>query len=162
MLTNSFNIADLPNSILRDIYQYWLKMKADHPLPFRVNLDPLDIVELLPHINLINVEHNTGRYKMKVIGNETVKAMGIDVTGKYLDDFPFIDGLLKERYDWLTNEKLPYFNYDKLKWSSKSFLEYYSLGLPISRNGKDVDILMIGIYYQFPKEKRTEFYGSGL
>lgn len=158
MLIDNFTLGGLPNSILRDIYKYWLDMKGDRLMPSRADLNPADIVRLLPHISLIDVEKETGRYKMRLIGTETVRAMGIDVTGKYLDDFPFIDRLLKKNYDWLVKEKRPYFNSDKLKWSRKSFMDYYALGLPLSGNGEDVDMLMFGMYYQFPKEKRTEFY----
>ena len=156
ILIDNFEIDDLPNSIIRDIFQYWLNIKGNRPMPSRADLDPSDIVSLLPHISLIDVERESGRYKMRLIGTETVKAMGIDVTGKYLDDFPLIDRALKENYDWLVKEKRPYINFDKLKWSSKSYMDYYALGLPLSRNGTDVDILMFGMYYQFPKDKRTE------
>lgn len=154
MLTKNFTVDDLPNSILRNIYQYWINIKGERSMPSRADLNPADIVKLLPHINLIDVEHETGRYKMRLIGTETVKAMGLDVTGKYLDEFPLIEQVLKKNYAWLVREKCPYINFDKLKWSSKSFMEYYALGLPLSQNGKDVNILMFGMYYQFPKEKR--------
>ncbi len=154
---DSFSVDDLPNSILQNIYQYWLDMKGERSMPSRADLNPVEIVKLLPHISLVDVEHETGRYKMRLIGTETVKAMGLDVTGKYLDEFPLIEQILKKNYNWLIKEKRPYINFDKLKWSSKSFMDYYALGLPLSRNGKDVDILMFGMYYQFPKEKRTVF-----
>ena len=159
MLSENFNIDDMPNGVIRDIYQYWLNMKGERPMPSRADLDPADIAKLLQHINLIDVEPETGRYRMRLIGSETVKAMGLDVTGEYLDDFPLIEGLLKERYDWVVKNRRPYFNFGKLKWSKKSYLEYYSLGLPLSHDGENVNMLMIAIYYQFPKEQRTEIYG---
>lgn len=157
MLDQEFAINDLPNDILKEIYQYWLDMKGERAMPSRADLNPADIVHLLPHVSLINVEQETGRYKMRLIGTETVKAMGIDVTGKYLDEFPLIDGFLRKNYDLLVKKKEPYINFQKLKWSSKSYMDYYALGLPLSSNGKDVDILMFGMYYQFPVDKRTEF-----
>lgn len=158
-MIDKFTIDDLPNSILKSIYKYWLDKKGEHLMPSHPDLAEDGLKGFLPHINLITVENDPDRYKMSVIGDETVKAMGIDVEGKYLDDFPLIDGLLKRQYDWLVTEKRPYFNHDKLKWSRKSFLEYYALAFPLSGNGKDVDMIMVGIYYQFPNEKRTEFYG---
>ncbi len=158
MLIEKFSKDDLPNSIIREIYQYWVDMKGDRPIPSRADLNPADIVKLLPHISLIGVDNETGRYKMRLIGTETVKAMGVDVTGKYLDELPKVERLLKENYDWLVKEKRPYINFAKLKWSGKSYMDYYALGLPLASNGKDVDILMYGMYYQFPKEKRTKFY----
>ncbi|PCI34495.1 MAG: hypothetical protein COB54_01565 [Alphaproteobacteria bacterium] len=156
-MNDHFSIDDLPNSVLRDIYSYWLSMKGERPLPSRADLNPADIVRLLPHISLIDVEKDSGRYKMRLIGTETVKAMGMDITGKYLDELPLVEGLLKENYQWLVAEKRPYINFAKLRWSKKSYLDYYALGLPLSSNGTDVDILMFGMFYQFPQEARTVF-----
>lgn len=160
-LIDNFSVDDLPNNILREIYQYWLDMRGNRPIPSRADLDPADIVRLLPHISLIDVESETGRYKMRLIGSETVKAMGLDVTGKYLAEFPLIEQMLKNNYDWLVKEKRPYINFDKLKWSKRSYMDYYALGLPLSGNGKDVDMLMFGMYYQFPNDERTYFNSVG-
>lgn len=157
-MIDKFTIEDLSNSTLKSIYQYWLDRKGEYLVSPHPDLGEDGIGRFLPHINIITVENNPDRYKMSVIGDATVKAMGIDMVGRYLDDFPFINSLLKRQYDWLVTEKRPYLNHDKLKWSKKSFLEYYALGLPLSGNGTDVDMLMIGIYYQFPEESRTEFY----
>lgn len=159
MLNKKFGLDDLPNSIMRDIYQYWNDMKGDRSMPSRDDLNPADIVRLLPHLTLVDVEPETGRYKFRLIGTETVKSMGFDITGKYLDELPKVERYLKERYDWLVKEKRPYFIFDKLKWSQKSFIEYYVLGLPLSANGKDVNMLLFGAYYQFPNITRTDFYG---
>ena len=158
LLNKDYVKDDFPNKILEKIFQYWLKMKGDRLMPSWADLNPADISELLPYISLVDVEKDTGRYRMRLVGAETIKAMGFDITGKYLDDFPLIERLVKKKYNKLVQEKQPYINFDKLKWSRKSFMEYYALGLPMSCNGKDVDILMFGMYYQFPKGKRTEFY----
>lgn len=158
MALGNFNKEELPNATLVSLYQYWLDMKGTRSMPSRADLNPADIVDLLPHVSLIDVERDPVRYKMRLIGTETVKAMGFDVTGKYLDDFPLIEGILKKNYDHLVDEKQPYFNFDKLKWSSKSYLDYYALGLPLSFNDTDVDILMFGMYYYFPKDRRTVFF----
>jgi len=158
MLNGNFVIGDLPNDVLRDIYRYWLDIKGKRRMPSSGDINPDDIVRLLPYISYIDVEKSPCRYKMRQIGAQTIKAMTIDVTGKYLDEYPFVEGTLKKNYDWLVEKKRPYLNFDKLKWSSKSFLEYFALGLPLSSDDKNVDMLMFGMYYQFPKDIRTKFY----
>lgn len=151
LFTGNFTKNDLPKGIIQDIFQYWLDMKGGKPMPSRANLHPEDIPELLPHLALIDVESETKRYKYRLMGSETVRALGTDPTGRYLDEVPKIERLLKKNYDWLVRERRPYFVYDKLKWSEKSFMDYYALGLPLSQNGVDVDILMFGLFYQFPQ-----------
>jgi len=155
LFAETFTMDDLPNRIMQDIYQYWLDIKGDKPMPSRADLHPEDIPGLLPHLALVDVEPENKRYKYRLMGSESVRALGIDPTGRYLDEAPKIELLLKKNYDWLVKEKRPYFVFDKLLWSDKSFMDYYALGLPLSQNGVDVDILMFGMYYQFPPEKRT-------
>ncbi len=152
-LIEKFTMDDIPHDILRDIYRYWLDIKGDRNMPCRSDLNPADIVKLLPHISLIDVEKD--RYKIRLVGTETVKALDTEITGKYLDELPLIEPYLKDRYDWMVREKRPYLVSGRLKWSCKSFLNFCSIGLPLSENGKDVGILMYGSYYQFPSDTRT-------
>ncbi len=156
VLGQDFNIDDMPNDVMRDIYQYWLDMRGDRLMPSRSDLKPEQIARLLPYIVLVDVEAGS-RYKFRLVGTETVKAMGFDATGKHLEDFPRVEYYLKDRYDWIVEEKRPYFIFDKLKWTEKSYMDYYVLGFPLSGNGQDVDILMFALYYQFPVEPRTKF-----
>jgi len=157
MIHKDFNIDDLPNDILRKTYQYWLGMKGARSMPARTDLNPADIVSLLPHITLVDVEASPRRYKFRLIGTETVKAMGLDVTGQYLDQLPKVEQYLKDRYNSLVETKAPYWHGGKLVWSKKSFIDYSVIGLPLSSDGITVDKLLFSLYYQFPIEKRTEF-----
>jgi len=158
ILIDHFNMNDIPSNILRNIYQYWMDMKGERIMPARSDLNPADIVPLLPYLVLVDVEQQPRRYKYRLVGTETVKAMGYDVTGKYLDELPRIEKHVKTRSDWLVKEKRPYIFFDKLKWSVRSFLDYQAIALPLSCNGEDVDIFMLGLHYQFPRDARTEIY----
>jgi len=116
-------------------------------MPARADFNPVEIGEYLPHVCFVDVERTTGRYKFRLIGSETVRVVGYEITGKYLDEIPLMLRNLKDRYDWLVKEKRPYVISDKLNWSDKSFFDFYSLGLPLSNNDRDVDILMYGSVY---------------
>ena len=98
MLNKKFTRDDLPNPIMRDIYQYWLDMKGDRLMPSRADLNPIEITKLLPHLSLIDVEHKTGRYKFRLIGTETVNVLDMDPTGKYLDEIPQIEVCRRGRH----------------------------------------------------------------
>ncbi|PCJ40994.1 MAG: hypothetical protein COA81_08275 [Alphaproteobacteria bacterium] len=152
ILIGNFSIDDLPNDILKGVYQYWLDIKGDHAMPSRADLHPADIVSLLPYVSLIDVEHDTQRYKMRLIGTETVKALGKEITGKYLDELGDIEGHLKPRYDWIVHERRPYLISDRLLWAEKSYMNFCSIGLPLSQDGQNVDIILYGSCFEFPDE----------
>ncbi len=149
VLIDNFTSRDIPCDILKGIYQYWQSMRGAHIMPSRADLYPEDIIALLPYICLVDVERETRRYKIRLIGTENVKAIGFDVTGDYLDNYPLMERQLKTRYDWLVRERRPYIISDNLKWSEKSFLDFCSIGLPLSHDKENVDILMFGSSYKY-------------
>ena len=151
-LIEDFEIDDLPGSKLKAVYRYWLDVKGDAPMPTRVDLNPAHMSKFLSHISLVDVEHDTGRYKFRLIGTESVRAVGFDPTGRYLDEIDLMNGHLKERYDWLVKTKRPYIVSDKLRWVENSYLDFFSIGLPLTKDGENVDILMYGSLYSLPKD----------
>ena len=157
ILIDKFDVKDIPHDILKNIYLHWLQMKGDRSMPSRADLNPADIVEFLPNICLVDVGKVTNRYKMRLIGTETVKAISADITGKYLDEVPLLEQHLKERYDWVKKEKRPYIISGKLRWSKFSYLDFCSIGLPLSGDGENVDIIMYVSCYKYPSEDRTEY-----
>lgn len=160
VLIDQFTIDDISSDILRDIYQCWLDMKGKRPMPSRADLDPTKIISLLPYIILIDVEEKPRRYRYRLVGTEAVRTFGQDITGKYFDELPQVEEFVRSRSDWIVKEKRPYMYSDKLKWSSSSILSYQTISLPLSSNGTDVDILMIGMCCLFPTEPRTEVYST--
>jgi len=155
MFRDGFAIEDIPYDVLKDTYRYWLDIRGRRRMPSRDDLNPADIVSLLPNISLVDVEHDSGRYKIRLVGTETVKVMGVDLTGRYLDELPNIERFLKDRYDWMVRERRPYLYSDKLEWADKNYYNFCSLGLPLSRDGEDVDILMYSTYYDIPAVQRS-------
>lgn len=151
ILIDNFTVDDLPNNILKGIYQYWHDIKGDRLMPSRADLNPADIAQFLPYISLIDVEQNPRRYKVRLVGTETVNAMNIDTTGRYMDEFPLVECHLKDRFDWMVRQKRPYLISGKLRWSRKSFLNFCSIGIPLSNNDEDSVILMYGSHYYAPK-----------
>ncbi|WP_321389821.1 PAS domain-containing protein [Emcibacter sp.] len=164
MLKSPIETPDISSDHLKELFIYWQKIRADKSMPRRQDFSPADVPHLLPYISLVNVEygndteHTQQRYCCRLLGTETVKALGKDVTGKYLDEVPEVS-VLKERFDWLVENKTPYFIRGQLVWSQKSFLNYEAVGLPLSNNDSEVNIIMYGTCYQFPQDQKSPTFG---
>ena len=156
MLITDFTVDDLPVRKMRDLYQYWLNIRGDKLMPSRADFNPADIVAILPHITIVNVERNPLRFKLVLVGSESVKAIGYEVTGKYLSEIPLLNKYAKERYLWVIENKKSYLFSSRLKWSEKSFLRYHMIGMPLSDNGIDVDKILFGGFYYYPTDLRTK------
>jgi len=157
LFSDEIVIDDLPCEHLREIYQYWLKIKGPRHMPARADIKPKEIVSLLPHLSMIDVEHDPVRFRFRLVGTETVRAMGMDVTGMYTDMNPATEKLNK-RYKWMLKNKQPYLYKSKLSWTERDFLDYYALAMPLSDNGEDINIILYGMHYTFPGlgERTTE------
>lgn len=147
VLIDSFTIDDLEDIPLKATYQYWLDKKGTRDMPSRAEVFPEDIAPYLSNLCLVDIEPSTNRYRFRLVGTQTVKALGFEITGQYLDKLPSIEKVVKPRYDWLVEHKRPYYIADQLKWSAKTFIRVRTLGLPLSSNGKDVDIIMFVLHY---------------
>jgi hypothetical protein len=154
MFKSPITPEDIPPEELKELLRLWQKIKGEKFMPSRKDFNPAVATRLLPHISLVDVENSPRRYRFRLVGSATVKAMGRDVTGKYMDEIPGMENM-RERYDWLVENKVPYLYKGQLVWSAKNFLDYFALGLPFSEDGHDVSLIMYGMYYLFPDDERT-------
>ncbi|WP_321389830.1 PAS domain-containing protein [Emcibacter sp.] len=157
MFISPVEISDIDPDHLQELFSYWQNIKGDKHMPSRKDFRPEEIPSLLPYLALFDVSDKPYRYYTRLVGTETVKAMGFDFTGKYLDEVPSLSAV-RERFDRIAENGIPYLYKGQLVWSEKSYLDYYALALPFSKDGQAVDILMYGTYYHFPEGERPTGY----
>ncbi len=155
MLIDNVNLVDIPEGCLKKMFQYWSSKKGDRLMPSRSDLKPEEFHRLLPQVVLVDVEMDPVRYRARLVGTKVVEAIGQDFTGLYFDRFPDI-GFLVDRFNSLVRTRRPYLVNDNVQWPEKSFLEYYGLALPLSDNGRDVNIILLGMYYPIQDHKGSE------
>ncbi|WP_181163250.1 PAS domain-containing protein [Emcibacter nanhaiensis] len=149
---------DIKPDHLKELFIYWQKIRGNKPMPSRADFHPEELPAVLPHIVLFDVsDKKPYRYFTRLVGTETVRAMGFDFTGKYLDEIPSLSAV-QERFDWISENGTPYYYQGKLVWSEKSYMDYCTLALPFSNDGKKVNILMYGTDYYLPDDHPERWY----
>ena len=73
------------------LYAYWEGL-ANGATPERRVVDPADIKELLPDIMLVEFEQNPFRVRYRLTGTRVDQQTGLNLTGRYLDEFSYGDG----------------------------------------------------------------------
>jgi hypothetical protein len=141
---NAVQPHDIPVPLLRDLYAYWHGKKGDRKMPSRPDICPTEIIDLLPKIVLIDVEHEPQRFRFRLVGTDVVNVMGQDATGKYLDDLSS-NPVIHDRLSWLTQHKTTYYVTSRLDWLNRSFQKYHVLGLPLGDETGKVNMIMYGI-----------------
>ena len=84
-VANADRVRD-PN--VRQFLALWFaEADAGRP-PGKDFLDPLRLRFLLGSLSLLDVEKNPLRFRYRVVGTDVVQRLGVELTGKWLDDHP--------------------------------------------------------------------------
>src|SRR3546814_19820071 len=67
-MTMAFNPAQLPDTKLRRLYEYWCSRCQGGALPSRRDIDPLDIPDLLPNLFLLDVIGDAEDFVFRLAG----------------------------------------------------------------------------------------------
>src|ERR1043165_4802710 len=95
-----FDLARVASPLLRRFHAYWTEKRGERAMPAYRDFDPLEFAWALGKVSLIDVEREPLRFRYRLVGSEHVARLGIDMTGKLVDDFasPAIRRILQASY----------------------------------------------------------------
>ena len=79
------NHSEIRSPKVQTLLRWWLDYRGDG-IPDRSQLDPADMKRLLPHLLLLDVEHEPFRVRFRLVGTRVQEATGFNITGRYLDE----------------------------------------------------------------------------
>lgn len=85
LISDPTRISD-PN--VRQFLELWFAAHRDGRPPGKEFLDPLRLRFLLGSISLLEVQHQPLRFRYRLVGTDIVQRLGMELTGKWLDDHP--------------------------------------------------------------------------
>lgn len=89
---------DAPASYHLDLYRYWeAKRGSGRKAPTRRDLDPLEIVKLLPNVALVEPEQEG--YRWRLMGTAIAADFGHDLTGRMFGEYVAPSGFVKDMTD---------------------------------------------------------------
>jgi len=140
--------ADIRDARLRRFYDYWRGKCGARRFPARGDIDPLDFPYVLGNLMLVDVLHETRRFRVRLHGTNIVSRMYYDMTGKFLDEVPRPEyrSYVLERCRNLVETGEPLVLQNDLMldgWVSR----YEALWLPLSDDGANVDLLICAFIF---------------
>lgn len=131
---------------LRKILAYWLSKKGDRLAPSRGDIDPAEIVQLLPYVGLVDVLRGPLRFRYRLAGTEIVRSYGQELAGRYLDEID-LNGhqseIIAEYKEVAERGDAACATWDYTRHDGRH-LRYERLALPLSSDAKTVDMLFGG------------------
>jgi len=140
---------DFRSDVLRKLHNYWTSKLAGRSMPCRADIDPTEIPALLPHVVLVDIEHDPFRVRFRLVGTHIVTSIGRDSTGRYFDELyqgSVRDGMI-ELYANVVRSKAPVRYFGKSVFAEKKYRDYESVHMPLSDDGRTVNIVLAGLQF---------------
>lgn len=140
-----FDPQTIASPKLKRLYDYWTAKRGGRAMPARADIDPLDFAWILGNVSLIEVGAD-GDFRWRLDGSNLATFFGCDMTGRPVSQYPFPNHVesLRASMREAAEARAPIrtlrrFSTDAHRW------DYESLFLPLSADGKHVDMLLQGI-----------------
>lgn len=138
----------IQHEALKQLYAYWLAKKGARLAPSRGDIQPAEMKPFLRHVFLLDVIGSPPRFKFRLAGTEVVNRYGEEITGRFLDniDLDDVTSDIVHEYEKTVRDARPvYGRWRYIKHSGK-YLNYERLILPLSSNGRTIDMLLCGAH----------------
>jgi len=131
------------------LYRYWDGKRGARAMPARRDLDPSEIVRLLPHIYMVDVQSDPLRFRYRLIGTAIVNLLGRDYTGRMVDAATYGEGQILDRllrlFTAVVETRRPVaYKGDIWFVAGREWRQVEALLMPLSNDGLSVDIIFAG------------------
>lgn len=147
-------MATLVDPRLVRLLAYWAGKRGGRPAPGRADIDPLDIPDLLPILNLLDVLREPMRFRHRLVGTEIVKTLGRDATGQIIGEELYgpVARDMHESLARLVAEARPFRRHARLSWNGQEWLVLEALELPLIGADGRVDMILRGTCFSRSSE----------
>jgi len=128
------------NRVTQDFYAYWQSLALRRGgVPWKEDLDPTEIVRLLPHIFIVEKLSDTGRFFFRLSGTGIRDIMGFENTNHSIDELLEGEDLesVTEMFDQVLSQAVCIRSIEGLTYSDRSYLRVEIIRLPLCRNGAE-------------------------
>lgn len=112
LLRRERDISTIRSPILHQLHEYWQHKRGTRDMPAWSDIDPAEIVRLLPNVIVVAVEYDPVRIYYRLVGTQIAEFRG-DVTGYHLDSVPWNMPAtrisVQESYEMVIKSRAPIF-----------------------------------------------------
>ena len=140
---------------LRCFFENWMSLRGGRPIPDRSALDCAAISTLLPYVWICRREPETGRFALRLAGDEIRWLLRKPVAGAYVDDLlPNIAGAFNAALNAALNQPALCYFRGLLPHADLFSIESESLALPLSDGDRATTILAATVF-AWPSTRTT-------
>jgi hypothetical protein len=128
---------------------YWNQRRGERIMPARADLDPAGIVEILPHVILLDVQGDPLDFRYRLIGTVIASNLNRNLTGKWMRDIPHQapPSLIHDACRRVVEARHPISSTVPYVGPNKEFFSAEDVIMPLSADGETVDMLFVTVEY---------------
>jgi hypothetical protein len=122
---------------IRSMFDYWQSRCGNGRIPARSEIDPADILPLLPNILMVEFETCPFRVRFRLVGTKVVEVTGFEFTGRYLDEIAAEEDAapFAECYEVACRRQLPVARRITWRFDRKTTGDYDFAVFPLESDG---------------------------
>ena len=133
---------------LARLFAYWEKKRGTRAFPARADIDPLDFAYLLGNIILVDIRYEPLRFRIRLFGSNLADRLNYDMTGRDLDEHPSAEFRATIAQEWQKTVESRQITHTMIdRWMDERRVRYESLRLPLSSDGRIIDMLLVAIVH---------------
>lgn len=143
------SLESIAQTSLKSLYDYWRMKRGDRFAPARADIDPLELKFILSHILIFDVLDGGRDFRARVAGTGTYAFHSADITGDLLSTLrpkEFAESILAH-YRGIIADGMPTYSRTGYWDGAYEAEAYHALRLPLSTNGRDIDMILVGEDY---------------
>jgi hypothetical protein len=139
----------LRSPVNRMSYQYWKEKRGARAMPARGDVDPAEIVKILPHVFLLDVRHEPLDFRYRLVGTKMDEHMLGRYTGLWMSQIPHqrAPSRIWSNCRRVALEGRPLCGDTPYIGKGKEFLTTEDLLMPLGDDGRTVDMLFITVAF---------------
>jgi len=142
-------LTDINSPKLQQALAYWNEKRGRRPMPARADLDPMEMIPILPHVILLDVLRDPLDFRYRLIGTLVEDHMSAPYTGRRFSEF---EGQCEGSRIWtcserVLNERQPVRSDVPYIGPMSDFTTIEDIMMPLSSDGESVDVIFIAVEY---------------
>lgn len=128
-------------------FDYWNQKRGSKAMPARGDIDPSEIPKILPHVFLLDVRPEPLDFRYRLIGTKMDEHMTGSYTGLWMSEIPHQKppSRIWASCRQVVEEKRPLSSDTPYVGKHKEFLTTEDLIMPLSDDGKQVNMLFVTV-----------------
>ena len=146
-LQGSGTLLALKSPINQRGFDYWNQKRGSKAMPARGDIDPSEILKILPHVFLLDVRPEPLDFRYRLIGTKMDEHMMGSYTGLWMSEIPHQKppSRIWASCRQVVEEKAPLSSDTPYVGKYKEFLTTEDLIMPLSDDGETVNMLFVTV-----------------